>query len=51
MSIAARLASAALWAEGRMLPVQGNKIVVSNFYGRGYGDHLKPCLLYTSRCV
>ena len=42
MSIAARLASAALWAEGRMLPVQGNKIVVSNFYGRGYGDHLKP---------
>lgn len=25
-----------------MLPVQGNKIVVSNFYGRGYGDHLKP---------
>ena len=31
MSIAARLASAALWAEGRMLPVQGNKIVVSIF--------------------
>ncbi len=41
MSIAARLASAALWAEGRMLPVQGNKIVVS-FLRRGYGDHLKP---------
>ena len=42
MSVAAKLASAALWAEGRMLPVRGNKIVVSNFYGRGYGDNLKP---------
>ena len=33
---------AALWTAGRLLPVQKNKIVVTNFYGRGYGDNLKP---------
>ncbi len=42
MSFAAKAASALLWNAGRMLPVQKNKIVVTNFYGRGYGDNLKP---------
>ncbi len=35
MSIAARLASAALWAEGRMLPVQGNKNCSLQFLRQG----------------
>ena len=42
MSFAAKAASALLWNAGRVLPVQKNKIVVTNFYGRGYGDNLKP---------
>lgn len=42
MGIAEKGLSAAMWTAGRFLPVQKNKIVVTNFYGRGYGDHLKP---------
>lgn len=42
MSFAEKAASALLWNAGRALPVQHNKIVVTNFYGRGYGDNLKP---------
>ena len=42
MSFPARAAAALLWNAGRLLPVQKNKIVVTNFYGRGYGDNLKP---------
>lgn len=42
MSFAAKAASALLWNAGRVLPVQKNKIVVTNFYGWGYGDNLKP---------
>lgn len=42
MSLANKAASALLWNAGRVLPIQKNKIVVSNFYGRGYGDNLKP---------
>ena len=42
MSLLHKAASAALWGVGRLLPIQSNKIVVSNFYGRGYGDNLKP---------
>lgn len=42
MSLANKAASALLWSAGRVLPIQKKKIVVSNFYGRGYGDNLKP---------
>ena len=42
MGIVSKGLSAALWTAGRLLPVQKNKIVVTNFYGRGYGDNLKP---------
>ena len=42
MGAAAKIASAVLWNIGRFLPVQNNKIVVTNFYGRGYGDNPKP---------
>ena len=42
MSFAGKAASALLWNAGRALPIQKNKIVVTNFYGRGYGDNLKP---------
>lgn len=31
--------SGAAWGLGRMLPVRKNKIVISHFYGRGYGDN------------
>lgn len=32
---------ASAWILCRLLPVQRNKIVISNYYGRGYGDNAK----------
>ena len=42
MSLVHKALTALLWGIGSMLPIQKNKIVVTNFYGRGYGDNLKP---------
>ena len=42
MSFADRAVSALRWNAGRMLPIQQNKIVITSFYGRGYGDNFKP---------
>ncbi len=42
MSIMHKAASAGMWTLGRLLPVQKNKIVISSYYGRGYGDNAKP---------
>ena len=42
MSFADRVVSALRWNAGRMLPIQQNKIVITSFYGRGYGDNFKP---------
>lgn len=36
-----QIMSGAAWLLGRLLPVKRNKIVVSHFYGRGYGDSPK----------
>ncbi len=30
------------WVLGRLLPVRRSRIVFSNFYGRGFGDNLRP---------
>ena len=32
------LVSAGAWLLGRLLPVKKNKVVISHFYGRGFGD-------------
>lgn len=42
MSLLRKAVSALQWNLGRILPVQNNKIVVTSFYGRGYGDNFKP---------
>lgn len=42
MSLGSKIKSALFWNAGRFLPVQKNKIVVTSYYGRGYGDNLKP---------
>jgi CDP-glycerol glycerophosphotransferase len=36
-----RLKTAGEWIRGRSLPIEKNKIVVTSFYGRGYGDNPK----------
>lgn len=36
-----RLKTAGEWFRGRGLPIDENKIVVTSFYGRGYGDNPK----------
>ncbi len=41
MKIIRKAASAGMWAFGRVLPIQKNKIVISSYYGRGYGDNSK----------
>ena len=30
------------WILGRLLPVDPKKIVFSSFYGKGFGDNLRP---------
>ncbi len=36
-----KLLIGAAWMLGRLMPVDGRKVVISNYYGRGYGDNLK----------
>lgn len=36
-----KLETAAAWIAGKKLPIENNKIVVTSFYGRGYGDNPK----------
>lgn len=36
-----KLTTGAAWMLGRLLPVDKKKVVISNFYGRGYGDNPK----------
>ena len=36
-----RIGRKLMWALGKLLPVQPRKILVVNYYGRGYGDHAK----------
>ena len=42
MSIMHKLTSAAYWTLGRFQPIQKDKIVVTSYYGRGFGDNAKP---------
>lgn len=37
-----KIGKGAAWTIGRMLPVQRNKIVISSYYGKGFGDNLRP---------
>ena len=39
------LISGAAWALCRLLPVKNNKVVISHFYGRGFGDSPKAIAL------
>ena len=37
-----KLAKGAAWTLFRMRPIEKNKIVISSYYGRGFGDNLRP---------
>lgn len=37
-----KIGRGAAWTIGRMLPIEQNKIVISSYYGRGFGDNLRP---------
>lgn len=37
-----KIGRAAAWTIGRKLPIEQNKIVISSYYGRGFGDNLRP---------
>ena len=39
------LISGAAWALCRLLPLKNNKVVISHFYGRGFGDSPKAIAL------
>ena len=39
------LISGAAWALCRLLPLKHNKVVISHFYGRGFGDSPKAIAL------
>ena len=37
-----KIGRGAAWTIGSMKPIEQNKIVISSFFGKGYGDNLRP---------